>query len=144
MMLRGKTTGVRYYITNPVDGTTITPDLRRVLTPEQLGKFARDPELVHQLAHLLADATEAAGHRRPEVRALVLTSLNGRKPQSLVDPRIDLADSPRSFALKEWITPLKEPLSETPWTMPLNEWEQHVDLPNLPFSKGPPQISANP
>jgi hypothetical protein len=143
MMLRGKTSGVRYYLTDSQNGITITPDLRRVLTPEQLGKFARDPELVQQLAHLLADATEAAVHRRPEVHALVLTSLNGRKPQPLVDPRIDLADTPRSFALKTWIMPLNEPLLQTPWTVPLNEWEHHVDLPELPFPHRTPQISAN-
>jgi hypothetical protein len=143
MMLRGKTSGVRYYLTDPMTGVTMTPDLRRVLTPEQLGEFARFPELIQQLADLLADATEAAGHPRPEVRALVLTSLNGRKPQPLVDPRVDLAGTPRSFALKDWIMPLKEPLSETPWTVPLNEWENHVDLPKLPFLQSTPQISAN-
>ena len=133
MMLRGKTSGVRYYLTDPVTEATVTADLRRVLSPEQLGKFARDPELVHQLAHLLADATEAAGRRRPQVRALVLTSLNGRKPQPLVDPTADLAATELHLGRKDWIMPLKEPLSQTPWTVPLDEWERHVELPDLPF-----------
>lgn len=128
MMLRGKTSGVRFYLTDRINGMTQTPDLRRILTPEQLGKFARDPDLIHQLAHLLADATEAAGHRRPQVRALVLTSLNGRKPQPLVDPQIDLAAIPRGVSKRTFVMALYEPLSRVPWTVPMHEWEQQIEF----------------
>ena len=143
MMLRGKTVGLRYYLTDAETGVTQQADIRHFLNPEQQMKFAKDPEMILDLAHGLAAESLRRTGKQTEVRALVLASLNGRKPQLLIDPAVDLAAQP-SFAFNRlWIIPLHEPLRSEPWTVPLNEWERHVDLPKLPFLNLQTQISAN-
>ena len=143
MMLRGKTVGLRYYLTDAETGVTQQADIRDFLNPEQQMKFAKDPEMILDLAHGLAAESLRRTGKQTEVRALVLASLNGRKPQLLIDPAVDLAAQP-SFAFNRlWIIPLHEPLRSEPWTVPLNEWERHVDLPKLPFLNLQTQISAN-
>jgi vitamin K-dependent gamma-carboxylase len=143
MMLRGKTVGLRYYLTDPETGLTQQADIRQFLNPEQQIKFAKDPRMILDLAHGLAAESLRQTGKRTEVRALVLASLNGRKPQLLIDPSVDLAAQPRFALHRPWIVPLQEPLRKEPWTVPLNEWERHVDLPNLPFLNPQTQISAN-
>ncbi len=143
MMLRGKTVGLRYYLTDTETGMTQQADIRKFLNPEQQVKFAKDPEMILDLAHGLAGESLRRTGKRMEVRALVLASLNGRKPQLLIDPTIDLAAQPRFAFHRSWIVPLYEPLRKVPWTVPLNDWENHLDLPNLPFLNPQTQISAN-
>ena len=132
MMLRGKMAGVRYYLIEPETGQTQHVDLRPYLNVDQAGRFSRDPEMILHLAHFLADEHCRQTGREIEVRALVLASLNGRKPQLLIDPSVDLARQPRGFHHRPWIEPLREPLRKEPWKVPLVEWEQHVELPPLP------------
>lgn len=137
MMLRGKTTGIRYYVVDPESGRNFVPDIRDLLNDEQLGKFARDPEMILDLAHFIDSHFENRLNKPLEVHALVLTSLNGRKPQLLIDPAVDLAAQPRGWHFRNWIMPLTEPRRSEPWTVPLNEWERHVELPSLPFLRQP-------
>jgi len=132
MMLRNKTAGVRYYLTDPADDKTWNPDLRPYLNAEQAGKFTKDPEMILQLAHFLAAEHHRQTGHTIEVRALALTSLNGRKPQLFLDPTVDLTREPRGFYRRAWITPLTEPLRAELWSLPLGEWEKHLDLPPLP------------
>jgi len=138
MMLRAKISGVRYYMTDAATGVTWIPSLRPYLCAEQMEKFARDPEMVLQLAHFLADEYRRETGRTAEVRALVLTSLNGRKPQLLIDPQVNLAQVPRGCYRRPWVLPLTEPLRIPVWSVPLLEWERHVDLPPLPVVTVPP------
>lgn len=142
MMLRGKTAGVRYYVTDPKTGETWHPDLRPYLNVDQAGRFTRDPEMILHLAHFLAAEHRRQTGREVEVRALVLTSLNGRKPELFIDPDIDLAKEPRGFYHRPWVRPQTEPLRAEPWTVPLVEWEKHIELPPLPIvrhdSRRPP------
>ncbi len=142
MMVRGKISGVRYYITDSVTGEISIPDVRPHLNAEQANRFVKDPEMILQLAHFLA-----AEHRRkfgnePEVRALVLTSLNGRKPQLLIDPDIDLSKELRGLRRREWIVALSEPLRTPAWTVPMAEWERHVTLPPMPIVNAPRRSPA--
>jgi len=80
------------------------------LTPRQVRKMAGLPDMVLQFAHHIAERFERAGYPGVEVRARVLTSLNGRKHQLLIDPEVDLAAEPRSLLPAHWILPLREPL----------------------------------
>jgi hypothetical protein len=132
MMLRQKVAGVRYYLTDSEEGKTWHPDLRPYINAEQAGKFTKDPEMILELAHFLAAEYRREKGRPLVVRALVLTSLNGRKPQLFIDPNVDLAKQPRGFYQRDWLKPLREPLRKEPWDVPLSEWERHVDLPPLP------------
>lgn len=145
MMLRGKLAGVRYYLTDRQTGETWNPDLRPYLNTEQAGRFSRDPELILHLAHFLADQHRRETGRTAEVRALVLMSLNGRKPELFIDPSLDLASERRGFAHRPWVLPLTEPLGQQPWTAPLGQWERLVELPPLPVvtRAAGPQSSAN-
>ena len=142
-MLRGKTVGLRYYLTDPETGMTQQADIRDFLNLEQQIKFAKDPKMILDLAHGLAAESLRRTGKPTEVRALVLASLTGRKPQLLIDPAVDLAAQPKVALHRPWIVPLHEPLRNEPWTVPLNEWEHHVDLPELPFLNLQTQISAN-
>jgi vitamin K-dependent gamma-carboxylase len=143
MMLRGKISGVRYYLTDTQTGATWHPNLRGVINADQAGKFSRDPEMVLDLAHYLARDYRRRNGRDVEVRALVLTSLNGRKPELLIDPSVDLAQEPRGLSMRPWIMPQTEPLPERPWNVPLVEWERHVELPPLPVVRQPVRVYQN-
>ena len=132
MMLRGKTAGVRYFITDLVSHETYMPNLRGIINVDQANRFTRDPEMIWQLAKYLAKEHAARTGRTPRVQALVLTSLNGRKPQLFIDPEVDLAAEPKYTRNRPWVLPLKEPLRSSPWKVPLVEWEKHVEMPKLP------------
>lgn len=131
MLLRGKETALRIFVTDPKTGSSGTVDLRRFLTWHQLRIVGRDPRLILQLCHFVADDMRDRGIENPEVRAMALVSMNGRKPQLIVDPAVDLAAERRSMAFPNWIMPLTEPLCSPPWLYPLYEWEQRLQ-PSLP------------
>jgi vitamin K-dependent gamma-carboxylase len=133
MMLRGKATGVRYYLTDPVEGETWVADISRLLNSEQSARFATDPEMILQLGRTLADLEQRRSGVRPIVQVLALSSFNGRRPQLLIDPEVNLAAEPLWPRRRSWIRPLTEPLPDRPWTVPMDEWEQHVNLPALPW-----------
>lgn len=133
MMLRGKTCGFRYFMFDPATGETWSPNVRKLINPDQEIRFVRDPEMILHLAHRLAEDEKQRIGRDVEVRALVLVSLNGRKPQLLIDPLVDLAREPRGYHPRPWIIPLEEPLPNEPWTVPVAEWPNRVPLPPLPY-----------
>ncbi|QDT53062.1 Vitamin K-dependent gamma-carboxylase [Caulifigura coniformis] len=147
MMLRGKTAGVRFLLTDRASGESVQTDLLQYITPEQLTRMARDPEMIVHCAHHLRDRFRASLNRDFEVRAVVLCSLNGRRPQLLVDPNVDLSSVRRNGFEQAWIMPLTEPLPDVPWTVPVQEWERHISIPELTFlgrmsSNGQPSRSA--
>lgn len=136
MMLRSKVTGVRCYARVEDSGQIFAVDPRRYLTARQFGKMGKDPDMLVQFAHLVAGEIKKAGNDHVEVRLVVLTSLNQRKPQLLIDPNVDLANERRSLWPKPWIVPLKEPVPNKPWQVPIQEWDQYIEIP-IPFSGGP-------
>ena len=66
--------------------------------------------MILQFAHHVAEDARQEGRAAVQVRAHVMASLNGREPQLLVDPEVDLAAQPRSLRRASWIVPLHEPL----------------------------------
>lgn len=135
MLLRGKKPGLRYYGTEPTTGLSGPINLRNHITAHQLRRIGRDPRMIHQLAIAIAEDFAANGIPNIEVRALALVSLNGRRPQLMVDPTINLAAQPVTFGKPSWILDLHEPLRSDPWDVPLEQWEQHISIPP------PPQIA---
>jgi hypothetical protein len=129
MLLRSKQCGVRFYVTDPQTGHTGSIDLRRYVTPFQANRFGREPRLIHQLARFVADDMRGKGYEEVEVRALAWVSLNGRKPQLMIDPDVDLASQAVQWQTPPWVLPLTEPFRKEAWDVPLLEWEQHLDLP---------------
>ena len=53
----------------------------------------------------------AEGRGDVEVRARIIASLNGREPQPLIDPNVDLTEVPYPrLGHADWILPLEVPL----------------------------------
>jgi vitamin K-dependent gamma-carboxylase-like protein len=108
MMLRTKEGTATFVVTDPVTKDTWKVDPQEYLTPEQARKTALRPDMLLQFAHFLAEA-EAAPHNRTnplEVRVISSLSLDGRPPQPLVYPHIDLAKVRRHLGHNDWIVPL--------------------------------------
>ncbi len=142
MMLRAKEVGLGYALVDPVSGRVANVDHKQFLDAEQSEKFGRDPELILLMAHFIADRFESEMGRRPQVYAFVLASLNGRKAQLMIDPNTDLAAQTRGpFVIRDWVVPLSEPLRALPWDVPVDQWRQHVELPEIEFLKRA-QVSA--
>lgn len=128
MLLRAKMTGLRVYGTDPKTGRSGTIDLRDYMSQRQLRVVGRDPRMIHQLCLLISEDLQSKGYGGIELRVLALASLNGRKPQLLIDPTVDLANEPRNLSYPEWIVELHEPYRHQAWDYPMAQWEQHLDL----------------
>jgi hypothetical protein len=124
MMLADKSSALRITVVDPDSGAQAPVDPRQFLTPKQIDKMAVDPENLREFAAAIKGDLIARGQGRSEVRVLALCSLNGRKPQPLVDPSIDLGVQPRTLLPKPWIMPLVEPRREEPWIVPQSQWEE--------------------
>lgn len=142
MMLRAKEVGLGYAIVDPETGQVANVDHKQFIAAEQSDKFGRDPELILLMAHFIANRFESEMGRRPQVHAFVLASLNGRKAQLMIDPNVDLAAERRGqLGRRDWVMPLTEPLRREPWIVPVEQWRQYVELPEIEFLK---KMSAQP
>ena len=110
MKLRSKDAEVMFYITDLRNGHIMEVYPGEYLNERQAGKMSTRPDMILQFAHYLAKQLKHQDFEEVEVRAHVMASLNGRKPQLLVDPKVDLSRVPRSLAPASWILPLTEPL----------------------------------
>lgn len=106
MKLRDKEGEVSFTVVDPRTGrrTEVPPGLG--LESWQYESMTIRPELIRQFAHHLADVAGPGA----KVYADALISLNGRKPQLMVDPKVDLAAEPATLGTPSWIVPLHEPL----------------------------------
>ena len=128
MMLRGKISGARYYVTDKRTGQTYIPSMKSILAQEQFQRFSHDPEMILHLAHFLARRHKDRFGDVPVVKVLALASLNGRQPQLLIDPNINLVDWDRNEISRPWVVPLREPLPEVSWNVPIAEWERQLKI----------------
>jgi hypothetical protein len=110
MKLRTKTGEAVFTITHPQSGQTwtIKPDAH--LKSHQLMKVITKPDLILHYAHYLAEQKRREGYDNVEVRARVMVSLNGREPQLLIDPNVDLTKEEVGLLPAPWILPLTTPL----------------------------------
>jgi hypothetical protein len=132
MMLRTKITGVQFIVAKPAHRSVEYVDVMRWLTPRQFDEMTHDPEMMREFAHFIRRQYQQAGAPELEVHVVALCSLNGRKPQLLIDPTIDLSSQPRTIGHKPWIVPLREPFRWEAWNVPVSEWHRHIptDLQN--------------
>jgi hypothetical protein len=128
MMLREKNVGLRFYATNPQTGNTGSVDVRPYISERQIRRLGKDPDMILDFVHFLHGELLKQGNAEIEIHVLALASLNGRRPQPMVDPTIDLAKVPRTLFHQNIIVPLTEPLREQAWDVPMLEWETHPDL----------------
>jgi hypothetical protein len=110
MKLRTKTGEAVYTVTHPASGQTWTIKPEDYLESHQVVKVITKPDLVLHFGHYLAEEKRREGYDNVEVRARVMVSLNGRPPQLLIDPNVDLAKEDVSLLHARWIVPLTTPL----------------------------------
>ncbi|HKY43073.1 MAG TPA: HTTM domain-containing protein [Pyrinomonadaceae bacterium] len=110
MKLRTKVGEAVFTVTHPTSGQTWTINPKDYLESHQVVKVATKPDLLLLFAHHLADEKRREGYDDVEVRARAMVSLNGRAPQLLIDPNVDLAKEQVSLLPTRWIVPLTTPL----------------------------------
>ena len=110
MKLRTKSGAAVFTVTHPPSGQTWTIKPEEHLKSHQLMKAITKPDLILQFSHYLAEQKRREGYDDVEVRAHVMVSLNGREPQLLIDPNVDLAKEEVSLLPARWIVPLTTPL----------------------------------
>lgn len=110
MKLRYKEGVSTFFVTDLKSGTTWQVEQFDYLKGWQKVGLSIHPDMILQFSHYLAEEWRRKGYEQVEVRAKVFASLNGRKPQLLIDPTIDLAKIPRNLKPATYIIPLKEPL----------------------------------
>jgi vitamin K-dependent gamma-carboxylase-like protein len=109
MKLRTKAGDAVFTVTHHASGQTWTVKPEDYVKPHQLRMITK-PELLLQFARYLEEEKRREGYDDVEVRARVMVSLNGRAPQLLVDPNLDLTTEEASLLPASWIVPLTTPL----------------------------------
>jgi vitamin K-dependent gamma-carboxylase len=105
VMLMEKDGTVDFRVTEPSTGRRWIVPPTDYLTRYQAKMAASQPDMILQLAHVIADDFRARGVRDPEVRADAFASLNGRRQARLIAPAVDLARESDGLWPKPWILP---------------------------------------
>ena len=122
MKLRGKTSAIRFYAIDKNSGEWAIYDLRPHLKAHQLKRMGRDPFMIRDFAKFIQRDYERRGVSDVMVRVFVLCSLNGRKPQLMIDPSVDLT---QETLPPHWIVPLEADRGGL-WNQPIANWEALV------------------
>lgn len=75
------------------------------LTRYQARMMATQPDMILELAHIVADDFRARGIVDPVVTVDAFVSLNGRRRARLIDPTVDLATISDSLGTQPWVLP---------------------------------------
>jgi vitamin K-dependent gamma-carboxylase len=131
MMLRRKDVFFRVYAKDGPSQRVVVVPAGRLLTPMQRYHTCVSPDKIVAIAPFFAEQARKQGLRDVEIRAVVLTSLNGRKPQLQLDPELDLLKMHRSIWPQTGITPLTERRREEAWDVPVSDWPRvlGIELP---------------
>ena len=128
MMLREKDVGIRFYAYDPVSRQRGLIKVEEFLNSRQLSRMGKDPDMVLEFIHHVRDHYRERRNTELEIYVLNIASLNGRKPQLLMDPRVNYAAIDRVWTHQPWVIPLEEPLRKESWNVPLDRWESVLNL----------------
>ena len=104
VMLIEKSGTLEYTVVDAAGHTThVEP--QHYLTPFQTRMASTQPDMVLQLAHLVADDFAARGLGPVAVYADARVAFNGRPAAPMIDPRVDLAREHETLGPKRWILP---------------------------------------
>lgn len=103
VMVREKSGSITYHVHSPSRGRTWQTTPHDYLTWRQANEMSGQPDLILQLAHVIAADFRSRGIQDVEVRAETWVSLNGRPPQALIDPTRDLAREHDGLGPASWI-----------------------------------------
>jgi len=110
MMLRSQAIQGSFYVTDPNIDKTYRVNPTSFLTPLQIRRIYWQPDTVLQFAHYLAKTMPRTGVKPLKVEARIFVSINGRRPELFVDPKVDLAAESRTLMRPRWLLPSHEPL----------------------------------
>ncbi|MDW8297127.1 MAG: HTTM domain-containing protein [Raineya sp.] len=105
VMLMEKAGTATFYVKDSCTGREGIVNNREFLNDHQEKQMAMQPDMILQFAHFLGKYYEKQGVCKPQVRAEVYVTLNGRPSKLLLDPNIDLMKEKDTFAPKKWILP---------------------------------------
>ncbi|MFM9965203.1 MAG: HTTM domain-containing protein [Planctomycetaceae bacterium] len=137
MMLNDKTSAMGLLAVDRKTQRVSPIDPWRFLNASQLDYLGRDPDMLVQFSQFLAEEIRRTEHREVAIHAHVFCSLNGRRPQLLVDPKIDLSRQTRGWGHQPWTIPLSEPLLDSPWDQPPDRWGKSLEVPDPNLSRRP-------
>ena len=126
MLIQRKAVRASFYVVDPnTDETT------KVIPEEVLGSREADamgwrPDEMLQFAHYLTKIMPQRGPRPLRVEARVLASLNGRKPQLIIDPNVDLAAESRPWGRPRWLLEIHEPTPTRRGDVPEDPFEPNL------------------
>ena len=109
MLLRERSTAY-FYVTDPNVGRTMRVVPQGFLNDQQRTMLPFLPDYPLQFAHYLAAIMPRKGPMPLIVEARIFLSINGRKPELMIDPNVDLAAEPRTLGRPRWLMPIREPL----------------------------------
>ena len=100
---------VTYKVTDQISNEVYVVAPEDHLNPRQHKFLFKYPDLSIQFAHLLKEQAIKDGIRDPEVNVLLQVRLNGRAPQYLINPNLDLTRvNVHTFKSNPWVLPLDE------------------------------------
>jgi vitamin K-dependent gamma-carboxylase len=108
VMLMEKDGSAEFRVRDPDTGRSFLVEPTQLLTPYQARMMATQPDMILQTAQALAAQFRGRGIPRPEVRADVFVSLNGRPSARFVDPDVDLVRQRDGLRAQRWILPAPE------------------------------------
>lgn len=108
MMLRSKWGRIYVRVNDAGKENTEIVDLQQYLTDKQIRAMSTRPDMIWQFAQRLEAEYKEKGFVEPEVHVFAQASLNGRRLQQLIDPKVNLAaESWKFFGHHHWILPLQ-------------------------------------
>ena len=112
VMVREKMGSIIYLVERADTGRTWEVSPSRYLEPRQLSEMSGQPRMIKQLAFYIRQDFETRLKTEVKVRVRALVSLNGRAPNLLINPAVDLTRMDDSTV---WLQP-------RPVTPPLSVW----------------------
>jgi hypothetical protein len=103
VMLMEKAGTATFYVRDTRTGKEGVVDNREFLNAHQEKQMAMQPDMILQFAHFLGAHYAGKGVYRPQVRAEVYVTLNGRPSRLLLHPQINLMTLQDSWAGKTWL-----------------------------------------
>jgi vitamin K-dependent gamma-carboxylase len=116
-----------FYVTDPNSGEEFQTNPGDFLNSWQIGRMGWRPDMLVQFAHYLAKVMPRSGPKPLMVEARVYLSINGRKPELIIDPNVDLAAELHTPGRPRWVWQIHEPLPPP---------EQRLKADDLPDSPG--------
>ncbi len=103
VMRMEKTGSVDAIVTEPSTGRRWVVNPTDYYTRYQTKMMSTQPDMILELAHVVAADFRARGIRDPEVRIDAMAALNGRRRARLIDPTVDLARESDGLLPRPWI-----------------------------------------